>query len=242
MIVTDRPGSRRAIDTKAPAPPLAKDTALLLSQSPAPPVYLVDDNALVRDSTVFLLGTNGVKCRAFDDGAAFLAEVENLPDGCLLIDRLMPRVSGVQVIQWLNAIERRMPIILMTAATNTSRTDLAETIGPHTLLEKPFEEDALLSALENGFQVLAFGAESDATNARDLVAHLTSNQTLILRGLIAGMDTPTLATRFDIAEPLVRRHRVALKERIAATDVHHAVAIGRRAGLSPLHPRDAWAG
>ncbi len=200
----------------------------------------MDDNALVRDSTVFLLGTNGVQCQAFDDGSSFLAEVHNLPDGCLLIDRLMPRVSGIEVIQRLSAIDRKMPIILMTAATNASRSDLDENIGPHILLEKPFEEDALLSALENGFQALALGVEGDATYARDVVAHLTSNQTLILRGLIAGMDTAALAARFGIAESLVRRNRVALKARIAATDVYQAVAIGKRAELLPLRQQDVW--
>lgn len=214
--------------------PLPKDTILLLERFTAPPVYLVDDNARVRESTAFLLSTNGLQCRAFNDGASFLAEVDNLPDGCLLIDRLMPRVSGVQVIHQLNSIDRKMPIILMTAATNASRSDLDEAIGPHTLLEKPFEEDALLSALENGFQALASGAGSDATNARDVIAQLTANQTLILRGLIGGMDTRALAARLGITEPRVRRNRVALKERIAATDVHHAIAIGRRAGLLPL--------
>jgi FixJ family two-component response regulator len=213
---------------------------LRFEQSLSPPVYIVDDNALVRESTVFLLGTNGVRCRAFDDGASFLAEVQDLPDGCLLIDRLMPRVSGVEVIQRLSAINRKMPIILMTAATNSSRTELDENIDPHMLLEKPFEEDALLSALETGFKELALGAEGDATNVRDVVAHLTSNQTLILRGLIAGMDTAALALRFGVAESLVRRNRVALKARIAATDVYHAVAIGRRSGLLPLQHEDVW--
>ena len=213
---------------------------MLLGHFTPPPVYLVDDNAMVRESTVFLLGTNGLQCRAFGDGASFLDEIPNLPDGCLLIDRLMPRVSGVEVIQQLKAIERKMPIILMTAATNASRGDLDETIGPHTLLEKPFEENALLSALDSGFQMLAKGADNEATDAREVVANLTANQTLILRGLIAGLDTAALATRFGIAEPLVRRNRVALKARIAATDVHHAIAIGRRAGLLPLRPQDDW--
>lgn len=222
--------------------PLSEDIVLLFSPITAPPVYLVDDDALVRKSTAFLLDTIGIGCRSFDDGAAFLAEIEDLPDGCLLIDRVMSHVSGLEVIHRLNALDRKMPIILMTAETVGSRLRLAENIGPHALLEKPFDETALVSALENGFEVLASGSEPDATSARDLVALLTPNQTRILRGLIAGMDSAALALRLSVPETLIRRDRVALKARIAATDVHHAIAIGTRAGLVPLQPDDAWNG
>lgn len=212
---------------------------MLFSPITVPPVYLVDDDAIVRESTAFLLGTIGIGCRAFDDGAAFLAEIDALPDGCLLIDRVMPHVSGLEVIHRLTALDRKMPVILMTAETSGSRRRLVESIGPHALLEKPFEEAALLTALENGFDALATGSDIDAT-ARDAVVQLTQNQTLILRGLIAGMDTAALALRLSLPETLVRRNRVALKARIAATDVHDAIAIGKRAGLAPLPPYDGW--
>lgn len=217
--------------------PLPEDTILLFRPITVPPVYLVDDDAIVRQSTAFLLDTIGIACRAFDDGAAFLAEIDALPDGCLLIDRVMPHVGGLEVIHRLNALDRKMPIILMTAATSPSRLRLAENIGPHALLEKPFDETALVAALENGFEVLA-GSDTDATGACAAVALLTPDQTLILRGLIAGMDTAALALRLSVPETMIRRNRVALKQRIAAGDVHQAIAIGERAGLAPLQPYD----
>lgn len=209
---------------------------MLFGQITSAPVYLVDDDALVRESTAFLLGTMDISCRTFADGAGFLDVVRDLPDGCLLIDQVMPGISGSQVIRRLRALRRTMPIILMTAATDASRRRLDETIGAHTVLEKPFEEGALLTALGSGFEMLAFGSDGDATNARALVAALTPLQTLILRGWIAGMDTPALARRLGLTESIVRRNHVALKERIAARDVQHAIVIGKRAGMRPWQP------
>ncbi|WP_157134495.1 response regulator transcription factor [Sphingomonas sp. PAMC 26605] len=219
-------------------PLFPKEKRLLFGPIASAPVYVVDDDALVRESTQFLLATLGISSRTFADGAGFLDAVEQLPDGCLLVDRVMPGVGGLEIVHALHARQRQMPIILMTAATNTPSRRLADTIGPHTLLEKPFAESALLTALGSGFERLAFGSEQDAANARDVVAQLPPLQTTILRGLIAGLDTPALAERLGLAETRVRRSRVALKARIGARDVHHAIAIGRRAGLPPLPAHD----
>lgn len=213
---------------------------MLFGPITAAPVYVVDDDALVRQSTQFLLATLGINCRTFGDGAAFLEAVEQLPDGCLLVDRVMPGIGGLEVVHTLHALQRQMPIILMTAATTASGRRRTDNIGPHTLLEKPFEESALLNALGSGFEMLAFGSEQDAANARAAVAQLTPLQTVILRGLIAGLDTPALAARLGLAETRVRRNRVALKARIAARDVDHAIAIGKRAGVPPLQAADDW--
>ena len=205
--------------------------------SAARPVYLVDDDRSVRESIEFLLATVGVTCRSFEDGGEFLAEIAELPDGCVLIDQVMPQVGGLQVMHQLRQIGRTMPIILMTAATNASRRHLTEEIGPHALLEKPFDEDALCRALETSFERLGGGAEISAQHA---VEQLSAQQVTVLRGLIAGIRTAGLARLLRLEETRVRQIRVALKERLGATDIHHAIAIGESAGLQPLRPDHEW--
>ncbi len=201
------------------------------------PVYLVDDDKVVRESIDFLLSTVGLNCRMFENGASFVAEVADLPDGCLLLDLMMPQVDGLDVMRHLVATGRRMPIILMTATTNVSIMRLATSISPHVLLEKPFDEEDLFAAIKDGFDVLDRGrSEIDAEAARAVVAELSHDQITILRGLIADIDTPALARRLGVSEVSMRRDHLSLRERIGARDVHHSIAIGLLAGLLPLEP------
>ncbi|MHB9880333.1 response regulator transcription factor [Pacificimonas sp. ICDLI1SI03] len=198
-------------------------------------VYLVDDDPGVRDSTAFLLDTMSIKNHAFERGEAFIEALDELSDGCLLLDLMMPGAGGFEVMRDLAARKRPMPVILMTAASSAWTIRLAPGIGPFKLLEKPFAEDMLLGAIEDAFEMLGKGTcSSRAAQAKEGIARLSAGQFLLLRGLISGMDTPELCQRLDMSELEVRRMRARVQERIGAPDIYRAMEIGEAAGLLPL--------
>lgn len=118
-------------------------------------VYVVDDDPQVRESMTFLLEAYELQCLTFPDGQSLLDAVDALGPGCILLDLCMPRRTGLDVQTELARRGSRLPVIAMTAGANpeTARRTLA--MGAVDLLEKPFAEDALLSALRAGFAQLS---------------------------------------------------------------------------------------
>jgi two-component system response regulator FixJ len=213
------------------------EVPLQLAASDPVPIYLVDDDPVVRDSIEFLIGTAGLCCRSFGDGAAFLAALPALADGCLLLDLVMPQVTGLDVMRQLVTAGRRMPIILMTAAATAPALRLAAELRPYVLIEKPFDDDALFGALNAAFVLLERGSPGgDAGRARKAVATLAADQTAVLRGIVAGLDTTTLARHLGLSELCVRRIRVTMQAQIGASDVYQLAAIARLADLLPYDP------
>src|SRR3954468_15716415 len=79
-------------------------------------VYVIDDDAAMRDSLDFLLGSAGFSVRLFDAASIFLNELPGLPFGCVITDIRMPGIDGMELLRRLNVGTgaRKLPIIVMT--------------------------------------------------------------------------------------------------------------------------------
>jgi two-component system response regulator FixJ len=117
-------------------------------------VYVVDDDPSVRSSMRFLLRSHALDCRTFEDGAALLKAFDALDPGCILLDMRLPGRSGIEVQAELARRGSRMPVIVMTATSNKEEAERSRAMGAIDVLEKPFEESALLAALDAGFEAL----------------------------------------------------------------------------------------
>ena len=114
-------------------------------------VYLVDDDSLVRASTQFLLDTMGVSTRPYMRGTDFLNDVPSLAAGCVLLDLKMSDLDGMEVLRALVPHLGRFSVILLTGHGDAATAREAIGLGATALLEKPFREDSLVRALEDGF-------------------------------------------------------------------------------------------
>ena len=114
-------------------------------------VYIVDDDAQVRQSTCFLLNSHDFECRSFVDGEAFMDEMGQLAPGCVLLDIYMPGSSGLDVQAALVRRGIRLPVIAMSGHTDADVARNARDMGAVEVLEKPFAEETLLAALQASF-------------------------------------------------------------------------------------------
>ncbi|CAB1402891.1 response regulator [Pseudomonas fluorescens] len=112
-------------------------------------VCIVDDDASVRKSLRNLLRSVGYHAQVYDSGEAFLAEQPFDEIACLLLDLRMPGLSGIDVMRELQRRSQRFPVICMSA--HWDEATLAESGHYQAVhcLSKPFEEDALLQAIES---------------------------------------------------------------------------------------------
>jgi two-component system response regulator FixJ len=117
-------------------------------------VYVVDDDPTVRRSTAFLLGLNAMECRAFATGEELLAALNALDPGCVLLDIMLPGKSGLEVQAELARRGSALPVVAMTGGHNPDAAEESLGLGAIAFLQKPFPEEALLEALERGFDRL----------------------------------------------------------------------------------------
>jgi two-component system response regulator FixJ len=113
------------------------------------PVYIIDDDRDVRASLAFMLGAEGIAGRAFGSGSEFLQAIPELAPGCVLLDIRMPGMSGLDVLHQLKQRRVTWPVVVMTGHGEQEIATQAISLGAVDFVEKPFDEDMLLSCLAN---------------------------------------------------------------------------------------------
>jgi FixJ family two-component response regulator len=111
-----------------------------------PTIYLIDDDAAVRDSLRMLLEAEGFLVLEFASGAEFLRAGRLDGSSCLLLDMHMPGLSGVELLERIRADHPLTPVVVMTARPGAAIAKAAASAGA-PLLEKPFRGRELLDAI-----------------------------------------------------------------------------------------------
>ena len=110
-------------------------------------VYVVDDDAGMRRSVLFLAESVGWQTQGFADAESFLGQVRADAVGCLVLDVRMPTMSGLELQQALKARGVRLPIVFITGHGDVSMAVQAMKDGAFDFLEKPFRDQLLLDAI-----------------------------------------------------------------------------------------------
>ncbi|TPG14585.1 response regulator transcription factor [Sphingomonas oligophenolica] len=197
-------------------------------------VYIVDDDSMVRRSLSFSLATAGFATRAFASGRDFLDAVDSLGSGCVLLDIRMPDIDGIAVLDQLATRAQRFAVVAMTGHGDVHTAVSAMKRGAQDFIEKPFSNKALVDVLTTLFQALPAQADADAEHrdAIDRVTKLTSRERDVLRGMVAGQSSKTLAHELGIGIRTVEMHRTHLMATMGARSLADVVRIALTAGMS----------
>jgi len=110
-------------------------------------VHIIDDDEAVRDSVKILLESHDISVRTYSSGEEFLAGFSGPVNDCLLLDVNMPGMSGLEVLEVVGARWSGLPVVLITGRSENLRRARARTNDSVGLLEKPFTEADLLTAI-----------------------------------------------------------------------------------------------
>ena len=175
-------------------------------------VFVVDDDRAVRETMGDLLQENEYSVELFADGAAFLEAYRPGRGGCLLVDALMPGMSGVELIERLKAEGHKLPAIVITGSGAVPMAVQAMKAGAVDFIEKPVRHHDLLASVERALDqthntvALAASRETAATR----VASLTTRQRQILDLVLAGHPSKNIAADLGISQRTVDNHRAAI--------------------------------
>lgn len=203
---------------------------------PGKPVYIVDDDSMVRRALSFSLGTNGYATRAFASGRDFLDALDELAPGCVLLDIRMPAPDGLEVLALLGAKAERFGVIAMTGHGDIDTAVRAMKRGAQDFLEKPFADADLVMMIETLFALLPSHVEADTERCTAVarVAALTARERDVLGGLVAGQSNKAMAHRLGLSVRTVEMHRGRLMDHLGASSLADAVRTGMLAGIVPL--------
>ncbi|HAE25970.1 MULTISPECIES: response regulator transcription factor [Hyphomonas] len=196
-------------------------------------IHLVDDDDAVRHSASFMLRHAGFAVKTYTDGVAFLEVVEDASAGCILLDVQMPRMDGLEVQEQLNARGVAMPVIVLTGHGDVNVAVKAMKAGAVDFVEKPYEKQTLVEALNRAFQRLEERSQRDllVDEARGKIEHLTPREREVLEGLVDGHTNKSIADSLDISPRTVEIHRANLMEKLGATSLSGVLRIAFAAGV-----------
>lgn len=196
-------------------------------------VCIVDDDEAVRESLEVLLETMGYTVESYASGEAFLENCASLGPGCVLLDVRMPRMNGLEVQQQLQEIRHDMPVIIVTGHGDVTMAVRAMQAGAVDFIEKPFDEDALLSSVRTAISHVkeVHKSETFRTTVLRNLARLTPREREVFDQLIIGHANKVVARRLDCSPRTVEIHRARVLEKMDATSVAQLVRMALSAGV-----------
>lgn len=187
-------------------------------------IHVVDDDEAVRQSLAFLLGSAGLAVRLYDSAVAFLAGLSEVGTGCLVTDIRMPGMSGLELLNALNARGCRLPAIVITGHGDVPLAVEAMKAGAVDFIEKPFDQETLLNAVHAALERgggLGPSGEEPIIAAR--LALLSARERQVLEGLIAGHANKTIAHNLGISPRTVEVYRANLMTKMEAKSLSELI-------------------
>lgn len=191
-------------------------------------VYVVDDDDSVRRSAAFMLRHAGFKVEPVVSGVDFLKLAKGADRGCVLLDVRMPDMDGLQVQQQMIKDGIDMPVVILTGHGDIEIAVQAMRAGAVNFLEKPYEKEALIAAMEEAFVRLEDSnlKEMAASEAKVRLACLTGREQDVLDGLLAGLPNKTIAYDLGISPRTVEIYRANMMEKLRVRSLAEALRIG----------------
>jgi RNA polymerase sigma factor (sigma-70 family) len=184
-------------------------------------VYIVDDDASVRDSLALMLGLGGYRTVFFADAEAFLAAWHEDWAGCVISDLKLPGASGVELQAELQRRGSRLPFIIITAHGDVAAARAAFRADAVDFLEKPFDHGQLRAAIQTALskeeQRLRRSAESDR------LALLTAREREVLQHAVKGLHAKEIARELGISARTVEVHKTRLMTKLGVRNVAELV-------------------
>ena len=190
-------------------------------------VYIVDDDAAVRDALGLSLGVRGYRTAIFADAESFLRAYRPDWRGCILIDIRMPGMDGLALQQRLLELGCNLPAIVMTGHGDVSSAREAFKSRALDFLEKPLDHAKLIAAIDEALlQNETLGREAESRHAfAGLLATLTPREREVMDMIVTGRHNREIAEAMGISARTVEVHKARVMQKLKVDSVAQLVRL-----------------
>jgi FixJ family two-component response regulator len=196
-------------------------------------VFVVDDDAPLRESLKNLIRSVGLRVEAFASAQEFLRSPRPEVPGCLVLDVRLPGLSGLDLQQRMAEGDRDMPIIFITGHGDIPMTVQAMKAGAVAFLTKPFRDQELLDAIQQALERDRTAREQRAKieELRRRYRSLTPREREVMPLVVAGLLNKQIAGELGTSEASVKVHRQHVMEKMGADSLAALVRMADRLGI-----------
>jgi FixJ family two-component response regulator len=204
---------------------------------PRPIIFVVDDDASVRDALSNLLESVDLEARVFDSTEAFRNALRPDAPSCLVLDVRLPGVNGLDFQESLERAGIFIPIIFITAHGDVPMTSRAMKAGAVEFLMKPFQKEDLLAAIQQGLERDRVRREEHAhiSLLRERFDQLTFREREVMDLVVSGLINKQIGAQLGLSEVTVKIHRGRVMQKMQASSLADLVRMSDR--LKPRHRR-----
>jgi FixJ family two-component response regulator len=198
-----------------------------VSSGQDPTVFVVDDEAVMRDSLRWLIESTGLRVETYADAPAFLAAIRPNMPGCVILDVRMPGMSGLDLQAELLRRGIDLPAIVVTGHAEVPMAVQAVKAGAIDFIEKPFSDQLLLDRVRQGLELdqRQREARERRTEASRRLGLLTHREREVLDHVVAGKANKEIAAALQLSPKTVEVHRAHVMEKMQVSSVAELVRL-----------------
>jgi FixJ family two-component response regulator len=193
-------------------------------------VFVVDDDAWVRESLQTLIHDEGWQPETFASAQEFLDRPRAFTPSCLVLDISLPGLNGLELQKRVAAERTDMPIIFITGHGDVPMSVGAMKAGAVEFLTKPFNDEVLLTAIRQALERsrLVLAQEAEIQELRGRYASLTLRERDVMALVVSGLLNKQVAGELGITESTVKAHRGQVMQKMKANSVADLVKMTAR--------------
>jgi FixJ family two-component response regulator len=199
-----------------------------------PVVFIVDDDASVREAVADLLTSVGLDVQAFGSIQEFMQSRRPDVPGCIVLDVRLPGTSGLEFQRGLAESGIRLPIIFISGHGDIDMSVRAMKLGAVEFLTKPLREQELLDAIQLAVERDRLRRREDSAVAelRARFASLTVREREVFALVVTGRPNKQIAAELDLSEMTVKVHRSQITRKMQAKSIVALVRMADKLGVS----------
>ena len=190
----------------------------LLAMDPEMSVFIVDDDASVRDALALLLKLEGFSTRSFADGGSFLEALRLSSPVCLILDLNLPGMPGLEVLKRLSNAQFTAPVFVISGQSDIQTAVEAMKHGALDFLEKPFSASVIIERVRDAVAAYRRSMAGRIDGLRDFPGRhlLTRRERDVLTEVARGASNKEAGRRLGISPRTVEVHRARIMDKLGA--------------------------
>jgi len=190
-------------------------------------VFIVDDDAAVRDALALLLSLRGYATAVFARAEDFLGALTPMWRGCVIADIRMPGMSGLDMQLALAHHPQQLPVIIITGHGDIAAARQAFKANAVDFLEKPFDDERLVQAIEKALQRASGASEAPGG---PFSATLSAREREVMALVVEGVDNRAIGERLGISPRTVEVHKARVMSKLGARNLAELIRIAHAGG------------